>query len=99
MLMLQRPPPRERRNRQLVTPTPPLANVTEVARRLVGVRYSADEVAHRTRTIYEAVLRQSPRITTGNFVQAASADLALLFDLYDEHFFTAGLRQLLSASG
>jgi hypothetical protein len=71
----------------------------EVARRLVARQLTPEEVALRARAIYEAVLRQSPRITTGNFTSAADSDLALLFDLYDEQFFAGDLRLLVRASG
>ncbi len=57
------------------------------------------EVLSRTRTIYETVLRQSPRVTVGNFNCIAPSDLALLFELYDEKFFAGGARQLVQASG
>jgi hypothetical protein len=78
---------------------PSLPTVVETARRLVGLRYSQPEVAERTRAIYETVLRQSPRIIAGNFSCVAPADLALMFDLYDEKFFAGGARQLVQASG
>jgi hypothetical protein len=71
----------------------------EVARRLAARRYTAEEIALRSRTIYEAVLRQSPRITTANFTSVASADLALLFELYDAGFFAGDLARLVRASG
>jgi hypothetical protein len=69
----------------------------ESARSLVTLAYPPDRVAQMTRAVYEAVLRQSPRLTQGNFTSIAPADLALLFDLYDAHFFTGGLRRLLDA--
>ncbi len=81
----------------MIEPSSPSA--VETARRLVGLRYTEHEVALRTRAIYEMVLRHSPRITTGNFTSAASSDLALLFDLYDESFFAGAARQLVQASG
>jgi hypothetical protein len=71
----------------------------DLARPLLGLRYSPDEVTTRVRAIYERVLRDSPRITAGNFTRIAADDLALLFELYDERFFTGGLRQLLQAAG
>ena len=49
--------------------------------------------------IHETTLRQSPRITTGNFSSVADADLSRLFDCYDEQFFSGDLRRLVSASG
>jgi hypothetical protein len=69
----------------------------EIARRLVALRFSPEEVAVRNRAIYDTVLRQSPRITTGNFTGAAGADLELLFDLYDERFFAGDVRRLVQA--
>jgi hypothetical protein len=73
--------------------------VLETARRLVGMKFTPEEVARHTRAVYEAVLRQSPRITTGNYGCAAHADLELLFDLYDGQFFAGAVRQLVRASG
>jgi hypothetical protein len=71
----------------------------EVARSLVTRSYPADRVALMARAVYEAVLRDSPRLTQGNFTSIAPADLALLFDLYDAHFFAGDLRRLLQAGG
>lgn len=71
----------------------------EIAPLLVGIRFSADEVAARTRAIYQRVLRDSPRVRAGNFTQIAPADLALLFELYDEQFFSGGLGALVRGTG
>jgi hypothetical protein len=76
-----------------------LSTVIETARRLVALRYPEPEVHARVRAVYEAVLRNSPRITTGNFTSIAPADMALLFDQYDEKFFAGSVRQLITASG
>ena len=57
------------------------------------------EIARRARVVYEAVLRQSPRVTEGNFTSVADADLALLFDLYDGEFFEGDLGRLVRAGG
>src|SRR5262245_11209804 len=67
--------------------------------RLVVRQVPPGEVALATRRIYESVLRQSAWISTGNFTSAADSDLALLFDLYDEHFFAGDLRKLVRVSG
>src|SRR5437899_1065187 len=83
-------------NRTAMT-VPALA--ADAARRLVALRYPSDEVAARARAIYERVLRDSPRVTAGNFTQIAPADLALMYELYDEKFFAGALRQLVEASG
>jgi hypothetical protein len=82
----------------MTTPDPTLSPA-EVARRLAARRYPAEEVALRARAVYEAVLRQSPRITAGNFTAAATSDLALLFELYDAHFFAGDLGRLVRVSG
>jgi hypothetical protein len=78
---------------------PDRPTTAETARRLLGLRYTEPEVATRSRAIYESLLRQSPRITTGNFTSIAAADLALMFDLYDEEFFAGAARQLVRVSG
>jgi hypothetical protein len=72
---------------------------SETASRLVGLRYPPDEVAARVRAIHEAVLLGSPRVTAGNFTCIAPADLALMFELYDEKFFSGAVRGLIKASG
>jgi hypothetical protein len=82
-----------------MTAPAPAPAAAEIARRLVAIRFSSDDATLRARAIYERVLRHSPRITTGNFAQIAPADLALMYELYDEHFFAGGLAQLLKASG
>jgi hypothetical protein len=73
--------------------------LSQTLARLTAQRYSPDAVAVKVRAIYENVLRQSPRITSGNFTAAAASDLALLFELYDEQFFQGGLNYLVRASG
>jgi hypothetical protein len=65
---------------------PPGADVE----RLLALHDPPDEIARRTRAIYEAMLRDSPRVRTGNFSFIAPPDLALLFDLYDTHFLGGG---------
>jgi hypothetical protein len=77
--------------------TTPL-DTADLARRLVQRAYPADEVARKTRAIYEAVLRRSACITCGNFEQIAPEDMELLFDLYDGEFAGGDLRRLLDAS-
>jgi hypothetical protein len=67
--------------------------------RLLALRYSPAEVAVRSLAVYEALLRDSPRVRAGNFTFIAPPDLALLFELYDTHFFAGRLRQLLHAAG
>jgi hypothetical protein len=52
-------------------------------------------VPTRSREIYEAILRDSPRIRQGNFAQIATADLHLMFDLYDQKFFSGNLQRFL----
>src|SRR5437660_862591 len=79
----------------MTTPAPP----SDLVARLVALKYPADEAAAKTRSIYERILRDSPRVTAGNFAQIAPADLALMYELYDEHFFAGGMRQLVKASG
>lgn len=70
----------------------------QTCHRVVSRRYSPEEIALRARAIYETTLRQSPRVTTGNFTAIAADDLALLFRLYDERFFGGDLGRLILAS-
>ncbi len=75
---------------------PPLPPV-EIARQLVGLRHAPQASATLARSIYDTLLRESPRLLRGNFSCIASADLARLFDLYDEHLFAGRVQQLLQA--
>jgi hypothetical protein len=74
-------------------------SLSQALDRLTAQRYAPEVVTSKVRTIYETVLRQSPRITTGNFTAAGTGDLALMFGLYDESFFQGGLSLLVRASG
>jgi hypothetical protein len=78
--------------------TPP-PTPDDLACRLVERAYDGDQVARKARAIYDAVLRRSGHIARGNFERIAPADLALLFELYDEHFYAGDLGRLLTASG
>ncbi len=71
----------------------------EITRRLLARQVPPEEVARRARAVYEAVLRQSARVTEGNFTSVADADLALLFELYDGQFFEGDLGRLVRGSG
>src|SRR5262245_60676062 len=71
----------------------------DLGRRLAVLRYPDDEATAKAKAIYERILRDSPRVRAGNFTQIAPADLALMYELYDEHFFAGGLRELVKASG
>jgi hypothetical protein len=68
-------------------------------RRITGLRYTAAEVAEKTRGVYQDFLRQSPRVHGGDFAHLVAPDLALLFDLYDGRFFEHGLSRLLADNG
>ncbi len=67
--------------------------------RLLALHFPADTVPVKTRAIHQAMCRDSPRVRDGNFTFIAPPDLALLFDLYDSHFFEGRLRALLRAGG
>ena len=54
-----------------------------------------EQIASRTREIYHAVLRQSQHIDDGNFSRFDTADLRLLFELYDQRFFGGSVREVL----
>ncbi len=55
------------------------------------VHNSAEVVAAKKATVYEALLRLSPRLGSGNFAAIGDGDLALLFGLYDREFFDGWL--------
>lgn len=48
---------------------------------------SDEDVAARTRSIYDAILQNSPCLDGGNFTRFHPDDLHQLFDLYDQQFF------------
>lgn len=75
------------------------ADAAEIARRLIAHRYPAEEIGAKVRAIHATVLRNSARITTGNFEVAAAEDLAQLYDLYDEAFFAGDLRRMVATTG
>jgi len=67
--------------------------------KLTALLYGRDDVAARSRRIYEAVLDESPRIRAGNFKVIAAADLEHLFRLYDAEFFRGLLAEMLAEDG
>jgi hypothetical protein len=76
-----------------------LSSPPDAVQRLLATHYPPATVAGKTREVYEALLRDSPRVRTGNFDFIAPPDLGLLFELYDTHFFAGGLRRLLHEGG
>ena len=77
---------------------PPLHDADALKRLLAGLCHPTAVIAEKVHGVYGDLLRQSPRVRTGNFTRFAEPDLALLFDLYDDCFFMGGLRRLLDAS-
>jgi hypothetical protein len=71
----------------------------DLGRRLVERAYAAEDIARKARAIYEAVLGRSGQITRGNFESISPADLSLLYELYDEHFYAGDLGLLVQVSG
>ena len=57
--------------------------------------YSSNEISSNATIIYEAVLRESSNIRSGNFERITSMDLDLLFKQYDEHVFAGSIQELL----
>jgi len=66
---------------------------------LLTLRNDPSEVARKTRTIYETLLRTSGHVRTGNFSRVADTDVARLFELYDSEFFAGRLRDTLQSKG
>ncbi|AGA27046.1 SprT-like family [Singulisphaera acidiphila] len=66
---------------------------------LMSLHLTADEVALRNGHIYEEILRRSEQVRTGNFIVLGTADLHLLFGLYDARFFDGLLRRMLREDG
>jgi hypothetical protein len=63
--------------------TPDLRTLAETS------ELTANQVAVRTRSIYETVLSASPSLNGGNFTTVHTADLRRLFEEYDRWFFQA----------
>ena len=53
----------------------------------------------RRATIHTIAIRQSPDFKSGQFDTFSGRDLRLVFDLYDQYFFSRQLRHLLDGSG
>jgi hypothetical protein len=68
---------------------------TELQQLIETKHLSPEEIASRTREIYDSVLRQSDYIDGGNFAAIHPNDIEQLFDLYDGQFFDGGCRKLL----
>ncbi|APW61979.1 SprT-like family protein [Paludisphaera borealis] len=64
--------------------------------RLVSLLYAPDDVAARSRRIYNAVIEQSAQIHAGDFKVVGVDDLQLLFRLYDREFFRERLAEMLA---
>ncbi|WP_406696015.1 hypothetical protein V5E97_33965 [Singulisphaera sp. Ch08] len=64
-----------------------------------ALHHIADEVARRNRHIYDEMLLHSQYVRTGNFTSLGTADLRLLFDLYDARFFDGLLGRMLREDG
>lgn len=58
-------------------------------------RFSPEEIASKTREIYDSVLRESEYMDDGNFAALHPKDVERLFDLYDRQFLDGGCRKLL----
>ena len=67
--------------------------------KLFALLYSADDVEHRSRRIYESMLSQSPQIRSGNFTLIGIDDLQRLFGWYDSAFFRGRLGEMLHEDG
>jgi hypothetical protein len=80
---------------QTLVPAPDAAAL----HRLLALQYPPAAVAGKTQAIYQEMVRDSPRVRSGNFDFIAPPDLALLFELYDSHFCDRGLRRVLHDRG
>jgi hypothetical protein len=96
---LSRDDPRLPRPAAPAAPAPGPAASDAALHRLLALRLASADVAQRTQTIYEQVLRDSPRVRSGNFDFIAPPDLALIFELYDSHFYDGVVRRHLHDRG
>jgi hypothetical protein len=70
---------------------------TDVANLVLTGEFSADEIAGKTREIYDTLLRESRYLDAGNFSWIHPDDVERMFDLYDGLFFGGAVRKLLGA--
>jgi hypothetical protein len=79
----------------------PLATVDPATLKahLAVTQHTPDSIAAKFQSVHGALLNGSARIREPNFGLIGTADLGLLFDLYDAAFFDNRLRQLLHALG
>jgi hypothetical protein len=70
----------------------------DMARAFLELRYDADEIARRQRTIHDALRADSARIHTANFERLTTAELQMLFELYDRHFFEQRMQRFLQTT-
>jgi len=64
-------------------------------RLIESLAYSSSEVRNHATIVYEAVLRESSNIRSGNFERISSMDLEFLFKQYDKQVFAGALQALL----
>jgi len=68
---------------------------TDMQQLIETKHFSPNEIAGRTREIYESILHESEHIDRGNFAVIHPNDIERLFDLYDQLFLDGGCRKLL----
>jgi hypothetical protein len=64
-----------------------------------SICYKPDEVKKKASAIYHNMLEKAPHIDEGNFRTIGAADLKVLFELYDDIFFSGLIRKKLEESG
>lgn len=68
---------------------------TDVQQLIETKKSSPEDIAAKTREIYDTILRESNYIDGGNFTAIHPNDIEQLFDLYDRLFLDGGCRKLL----
>ncbi len=66
---------------------------------ITSVQNTPEVIATRTGAIHESILRDSPNIDQANFEVLSADDVALMFELYDRHFFDGWLTETMQAAG
>lgn len=59
------------------------------------MNYSHKEIFKKSKEIYDFILKKYKNISEGNFTIISRLDLKLLFEQYDEKFFSGYLREIL----
>jgi hypothetical protein len=66
--------------------------------KLLGLRYTREQIAAKNEQIRQEIFRTSKSVTSANFEKIDAKDLEQLFDLYDERFLNGWLRNAIASA-